>query len=139
MPAGYGHDMDIRMLQMFSPSIYKPLEIILKMRLKKVSLSQGVKLVIANNLLKVLSDFLSNRKQRVVLNNQFSKWAMWKLGFVKAQFLERYYLWYILMTYMTTYRQILSYSRMISHSFTAVTSLGHCGIHLNNDLRKISE
>ena len=68
--------MDIRMLQMFSPSIYKPLEIILKMRLKKVSLSQGVKLVIANNLLKVLSDFLSNRKQRVVLNNQFSKWAM---------------------------------------------------------------
>ena len=32
-----------------------------------------------------------------------------------------------------------SYSRMISHSFTAVTSLGHCDIHLNNDLRKISE
>ena len=46
---------------------------------------------VAGNLLKTLADFLKDTKQRVVLNGQNSTWVNVEAGFLKVQFLERYF------------------------------------------------
>ena len=46
---------------------------------------------ISRELITLIKEFLSYRKQRVVLNGQHSSWADIKAGYLKGQFLVLYY------------------------------------------------
>ena len=71
---------------------------------------------ISGDLLNILVDFLSNRKQRVVLNGQISAWASVNAEVLEGSILgpfrhypRSYYFLFISMTYPITYYLILNY------------------------------
>ena len=57
---------------------------------------------ISGKLLNILTDFLDNRTQRVILNGQYSSWAKVEAGVPKVQFLGRYCFYSISMIYQIT-------------------------------------
>ena len=57
---------------------------------------------ISGKLLNLIIDFLSNRKQRVVLNGKYSSWTNIEAGVLKVQYWDHYFFWYTIMTYLIT-------------------------------------
>ena len=67
---------------------------------------------ISGNLLNVITDFLYQRKQRVVLNGQDSSQTNVQAGVHRDLFLAHYSFWSISMTYLMAWPQIQNYLRM---------------------------
>ena len=61
---------------------------------------------ISGNLLNVITDFLYQRKQRVVLNGQHSSWTNVPAGDPRDLFLTHYSFWSLSMTYLMAWHQI---------------------------------
>ena len=63
---------------------------------------------ISGNILNIIIDFLTFRKQRVALNGQVSQWTSIEAGVPQGSTLEPLYFLFILMTFLMTFRQMLS-------------------------------
>ena len=61
----------------------------------------------SGNLLNVITHFLYQSKQRVVLNGQHSSWTNVQAGIPKDLFLANYSFWSISMTYLMTWLMIM--------------------------------
>ena len=72
---------------------------------------------ISDKILNIITDFLSFRKQRVVLNGQASPWVSIEEDVPQDSILGHYYFWFTLMTYLTIYQQLLSSLQMIRPFF----------------------
>ena len=64
---------------------------------------------ICGDLINILNDFLTNRKQREVLNGQRSSWVNIWAGIPQVPFLGIFYFWYISMTYQMALKASASY------------------------------
>ena len=65
--------------------------------------------VLCGDLINILNYFLTNRKQREVLNGQRSSWVNIRTGVSQVPFLGIFYFWYILMTYQMALKASASY------------------------------
>ena len=95
---------------------------------------------ISDKILNIITDFLSFRKQRVVLNGQASPWVLkqvLKQVCSRASYLDHYYFWFTLMTYLTIYQELLSPFQMIRPFFSIVQNVNTSASHLNGHLSKI--
>ena len=70
---------------------------------------------IGGPLLKILTDFLKSRKQRVVLNSQHSFWSDVLAGVPKDQSLAPFYFLFISMIYLMVFRLTQNCLLMIPH------------------------
>ena len=72
---------------------------------------------ISGNILNTIINFLSFRKQWVVLDGQVSHWTSIEAGVPQGSYLDHYYFWFILMTFSMICQQMLSSLQMILPSF----------------------
>ena len=93
---------------------------------------------ISGNVLNTIIDFLSFRKQRVVLNGQVSQWTNIEAGVSQGSILELLFL----LIYINDLSDDLSTNAKIfagdTSLFSVVCDIRTSAAHLNNDLRKIS-
>ena len=91
------------------------------------------------NLLTLLTDFLSNRKQRVVLNGQHSSWADIKAGVTQGSILGPL----IFLVYINDLTENLHSNPKLfaddASLFSTVTDEALSNSHLNDDLSKIND
>ena len=73
---------------------------------------------ISDKILNIITDFLSFRKQRVVLNGQASLGLVLKQVCPRAPYLDHCFFGFTLMTYLMIYQQLLSSLQMIRPFFT---------------------
>ena len=92
------------------------------------------------NLLTLLTDFLSNRKQRVVLNGQHSSWADIKAG-VSQGFILGPLLFLVYINDLTEnlHSNPKLFADVTSLFFFTVADAALLNSHLNNDLSKIND
>ena len=94
---------------------------------------------ISGNLLQILSDFLSNRKQRVVLNGQNSSWANVHVGVPQGSILGPL----LFLIYINDLADNLSSNVKLFADDTPLFSLVHdvnaSARELNDDLKKIKK
>ena len=92
------------------------------------------------NLLTLLTDFLSNRKQRVVLNGQHSSWADIKAGVSQGSILgPLLFLVYINDLTENLHSNPKLFADVTSLFFFTVADAALLNSHLNNDLSKIND
>ena len=90
------------------------------------------------DLLNILTDFLKERKQRVVLNGQHSKWSNISEGISQGSILGPL----LFLIYVNDLSNNLSSKRNLFADNTSLFSVAHdinqSGINLNDDFEKIS-
>ena len=93
----------------------------------------------SGNLLALLTDFLSNRKQRVVLNGQHSSWADIKAGVPQGSILESL----LFLVYINDLTENLHSNPKLfaddTSLFSIVADEALSNSYLNNDLKKIND
>ena len=93
---------------------------------------------ISGNILNTIIDFLSFRKQRVVLNGQISQWTNIEAGVPQGSILGPL----LFLIYINDLSDDLSTNAKLSADdtslFSVVRDINNSAAHLNNDLRKIS-
>ena len=92
----------------------------------------------SGNILNIIIDFLSFRKQRVVLNGQFSRWSSIETGVPQGSILGPL----LFLIYFNDLSDDLSTNAKLfpddTSLFSVVRDINTSAAHLNNDLRKIS-
>ena len=94
---------------------------------------------ISGNLLKVLKHFLTNRKQRVVLNEQSSSWTDVKAGVPQGSILGPL----LFLIYINNIANGLSSNTKLFANDTSLFSISHDSVittsELNSDLARIKQ
>ena len=94
---------------------------------------------ISGELLNILTDFLDNRTQRVILNGQYSSWAKVEVGVPQGSILGPL-LFLIYINYLSD--DLASNPKLFADDtalFSVVKNVDASNIELNNDLKKIGE
>ena len=93
---------------------------------------------ISDKILNIITDFLSFRKQRVVLNGQVSRWASIEAGVPRGSIIGPL----LCLIYINELSDdILTTAKLFADDmsfFSTVKDVNTAGSHLNSDLRKIS-
>ena len=94
---------------------------------------------ISGELLNILTDFLDNRTQRVILNGQYSSWAKVEAGVPQGSILGLL----LFLIYINDLSDNLAWTPKLfadnTSLFSVVKNVDASNIDLNNDLRKIDE
>ena len=92
---------------------------------------------ISSELLNVLTDFLDNRTQRVILNGQYSSWAKFEAGVPQGSILG----WLLFLIYVKDlFDNLASNPKLFADGtslFCVVENVDASNIDLNNHLKKI--
>ena len=93
---------------------------------------------ISGKLLNILTDFLDNRTQRVILNGQYSSWAKVEAGVPQSSILG----WLLFLIYIKDLSDNLASNPKLfadgTSLFSVVENVYASNIDLNNHLKKIS-
>ena len=104
----------------------------------KVLIFKSKQNAVTDDLLNILIDFLKERKQRVVLNGQDSKWSNISAGFPKGSILGPL----LFLIYISNLSDNLSSNPKLfaddNSLFLVVHDVNQSGVNLNDDLEKVN-